>query len=329
MIKTFKKYSLFTKILRFTNWLILTIFGISVIDNFGLDFFRNFFMELRITLAAIITYFSNTHFYSFIASLFKSKEEVTKPKISIREEPMSWESSRNESEIKQSKGNSKISLAEWLKPEPEIKPEESNNTKYLIIAGILIGCLAAYYWSDITPIIKNLFDKIKPKKDGDPGNNPIQPSFDNSRPSVEQRLQNIFDDKSEFKSDVSQIELIDNTQNIASTSKIDSSPSSDNSMNHYFSKPNNPIESQLTGLRPITGQDFTGESSALVQEIDTFLNYYDNASFSKAVIAAGFYKVIRERLQTLSELRGNSYEHLIQDDDRKIFRIRKSILYST
>jgi hypothetical protein len=46
-------------------------------------------MELRITLAAIITYFSNTHFYSFIASLFKSKEEVTKPKISIREEPMS------------------------------------------------------------------------------------------------------------------------------------------------------------------------------------------------------------------------------------------------
>jgi hypothetical protein len=100
-------------------------------------------------------------------------------------------------------------------------------------------------------------------------------------------------------------------------------------MNHYFSKPNNPIESQLTGLRPITGQDFTGESSALVQEIDTFLNYYDNASFSKAVIAAGFYKVIRERLQTLSELRGNSYEHLIQDDDRKIFRIRKSILYST
>jgi len=40
IIKWIKKYSLFTKIFRFANWVILSIFGISLIDNFSFDFFR-------------------------------------------------------------------------------------------------------------------------------------------------------------------------------------------------------------------------------------------------------------------------------------------------
>jgi hypothetical protein len=85
-------------------------------------------------------------------------------------------------------------------------------------------------------------------------------------------------------------------------------------MSHYFNKPD-AIEPQLTGLKPITGQDFTGESTAVVNEIETFLNYHDNASFPKAVIGAGFYKVIRDRLAKLADLRNNSYEQLIQDNE--------------
>jgi len=90
-------------------------------------------------------------------------------------------------------------------------------------------------------------------------------------------------------------------------------------MDHYFNKPEaidaEPIKAQLTGLRHITGQDFTGESTAVVNEIDTFLNYYDGASFPKAVIASGLYKVIRNRLSTLADLRNNSYKQLIQDNE--------------
>jgi hypothetical protein len=142
-------------------------------------------------------------------------------------------------------------------------------------------------------------------------NTNIQPSLDN-KSTVEQRLQDLIN-KSSNNSD--KIELKDNTQNIASSSnvKLEDSPnsSSDNSMNHYFTKP---VEQQLTGLRNITGQDFTGESTAVVNEIDTFLNYHDSASFPKAVIGSAMYKLIRDRLQKLSDLRPNSYEHLIQDD---------------
>src|SRR6266851_4013014 len=97
----------------------------------------------------------------------------------------------------------------------------------------------------------------------------IQPSLDN-KPTIEDRLKNLVNSN---KSDQSQIQLVDNTQNIASSSKVkldntqnvdsklDNSPPSDNSMNQYFTKP---VEQQMTGLRDITGQDLTAETNSVV-----------------------------------------------------------------
>jgi hypothetical protein len=125
----------------------MAIFGISLIDNFGIEFITNFFKEIKVIAYSITNYFSNTHFYSFIASLFSKKEDVTKEtEVSLRERPMSGENSRNESKIGESKRNNKIS--EWLKPEPEIIQEESNNKKYLIIAALLILAGLSWYYSD-------------------------------------------------------------------------------------------------------------------------------------------------------------------------------------
>jgi hypothetical protein len=309
IIKTFKKYSLFSKIFRFANWIILSIFGISLIDNFPFNFTK----EIRYILSSIVTYFSNTHFYSFIASIFSTKEDTSK--ISIREKPMSWEDSRNEYEIKQSKRNSKIS--EWLNPEPEVK-EESNNKKYYAIAGMLIlACLSWYYWDEIrtiTPTITNYFRRPRPGNDGigdgntGMNNGNIQPSLDN-RPNIADRLKSLVN---KTESDQSQIELQDNTKNVASTSKLDNS-SSDNSMNHYFSKP---VEQQMTGLRDITGQDLENETKSVVNEVSQFLNYYDNASFPKDVaVSAGIYKLLKDRLEKLM-VKNNLFWGEISDDDK-------------
>jgi hypothetical protein len=121
----------------------------------------------------------------------------------------------------------------------------------------------------------------------------IQPSLDN-RPNIADRLKNLVNSN---KSDQSQIELVDNTQNVASTSKLDNSPPSDNSMNHYFTKP---VEQQMTGLRNITGQDLENETKSVVNEISQFMNYHDNASFPKDVaVSAGIYKLLKDRLNKL------------------------------
>jgi len=200
-----------------------------------------------------------------------------------------------------------------IKPEPEIKEDESNNTKYYIFAAMLLACLSWYYWGDISPVLNNWFHRIKPKKDGTGGDNPTnnQANLDN-RPTIEDRLKNLV-----CSNNSDPIQLQDNTQNIASSSKVkleDTPSSSNSSMSHYFNKPD-AIEPQLTGLKPITGQDFTGESTAVVNEIETFLNYHDNASFPKSVIGSGLYKLIRNRLAKLADLRNNSYEQLIQDNE--------------
>jgi hypothetical protein len=159
LIKIFKKYTFITKILRFANWIILSIFGISMIDNFEISFITNFFKEIKMITYSIVSYFSGTHFYSFISSLFSTKEDISNQgKISIREKPIYSEHSKIESKISESKGSSKIS--EWLKPEKEeIKEEESSNTKYYIIAGIIIfACLAWYYSDEIRPGTESLFE---------------------------------------------------------------------------------------------------------------------------------------------------------------------------
>jgi hypothetical protein len=89
LIKIFKKYSFITKILRFFNWIILSIFGISFIDNFGLDFISNFTKEIRAITSSIVAYLAGTQFYSFVSSLFTSKENLPKQdKISLRDGPL-------------------------------------------------------------------------------------------------------------------------------------------------------------------------------------------------------------------------------------------------
>lgn len=146
IIKIFKKYSLFRRLWNILNTIVMGIFGISLIDNFGFYFITNFIEEIKVIAYSITNYLSNTHFYSFIASLFSKKEEVTKEsKISLRDEPLIEENrrqtKRNGEKVER---NSKIS--EWLKPETPIIEEESNNKKYLIIAALLILAGLSWYY---------------------------------------------------------------------------------------------------------------------------------------------------------------------------------------
>lgn len=76
LIKIFKKYRLIRTVLKTANWTILSIFGISVIDAFGLGFLVNFFREFTKIIGNIVGYLSNTTFYSYIFSIFKSTEDI-------------------------------------------------------------------------------------------------------------------------------------------------------------------------------------------------------------------------------------------------------------
>jgi len=159
IIKIFKIYRIFRTLWKIINTIVRSIFGISLLENFGFEFINNLLIELKIITGNIINYLSNTNFYLYLSKLFSSKEEkeekeeVTSTGRSQSEKSsrIYKESSSNERKIGQSDVNSKIS--EWLKPEEktEVKIDDkiskTNYIKYFIIGGtiIIISSLGWFY----------------------------------------------------------------------------------------------------------------------------------------------------------------------------------------
>jgi hypothetical protein len=54
----------------------MTIFGISIFDNLGFDFIRNFIFEIKIITSNFIEYLTNSSFYKYINKIFTGKEII-------------------------------------------------------------------------------------------------------------------------------------------------------------------------------------------------------------------------------------------------------------
>jgi len=57
----------------------MTIFGISILDFYGLSFIASFYTEFTSLLGNMVNYLTNTHFYTVLSGLFTSKIEVVQP----------------------------------------------------------------------------------------------------------------------------------------------------------------------------------------------------------------------------------------------------------
>jgi hypothetical protein len=53
----------------------MTIFGISILDFYGLSFIASFYSEISSLLGNVVNYLTNTHFYTVLSGLFSSKVE--------------------------------------------------------------------------------------------------------------------------------------------------------------------------------------------------------------------------------------------------------------
>jgi hypothetical protein len=58
------------------NSIVMSIFGLSLLDNFGFEFIKDFMIEIRFIAVNIIEYLSNTRFYQYLNNLFSNKEEI-------------------------------------------------------------------------------------------------------------------------------------------------------------------------------------------------------------------------------------------------------------
>jgi hypothetical protein len=180
-IQIFKRYKLFRRLWITLNTIVMGIFGISLFDNFGFEFIRNFGNEMKLITYSIVSSFTNTQFYQYLNNLFseKEKEEIPSSKTTNENSSISGITKDTGEISEDNRRNSKI--AEWLKPDvkEEIKeeiPEESLiNSKYLILAGLLIGSILMWlYYDEAKAGGASLVEWVKSFWPGnDPDNDPV------------------------------------------------------------------------------------------------------------------------------------------------------------
>nr|AWB36250.1 hypothetical protein [Lactarius sp. (in: basidiomycete fungi)] len=143
LIKTFRKYSMLRKCFMVLNMIVLSIFGISLMDIYGLSF-----------LAGIIETIRSTYVYSWFAGLLASKEIETPSRL----KQINPTSATNEKGSGLTEGFKRL----IIKEEPQIEEDTPiYKNKWAIIAVIwLLSGLGWWYFGDN---IKDYF--FKPSDD--------------------------------------------------------------------------------------------------------------------------------------------------------------------
>jgi hypothetical protein len=254
IINLFKKYKLFRKFYFILNTIVMSIFSISLIDNFAFDFIAKFLAEIRSIFTNSVDYLSNTQFYKYLNNLFSNKEKiitgdkVIKEKIISGDKVIKENSNYNEVIKEKSKDNLKNQgvwtptdspqhkLSEWLKRKEENIAEESNEEsvysnykRYLIIMGLVVGsCFVWVYFYDIKETGSNLKNWIQSFwGNGDPGNNNAPDLPPESRISQRAELERLVKEKTKETNEKISDLLVDKGK-----SKM-SSPSLEES-NHFY-----------------------------------------------------------------------------------------------
>jgi hypothetical protein len=147
LIKIFKKYRIFALLWRITNWIAVTVFGMSVMDIYGINFISNIFTFLR-----------ESSIYLWISSLLGNNSEVKK--IPSRLDTINHAATGTE------KNSTVIErIKDIIQGEPEIIVEDDTpiyKNKYVITAAILIllGLSYWYFKDSVDPVISDTVEKL-------------------------------------------------------------------------------------------------------------------------------------------------------------------------
>jgi hypothetical protein len=158
----FKKYKSIRAVLKLANYIILTMFGMSLFDAFGLGIIIKFFNESRLIFGSIIAYLTDSTFYIWLMKMFNISEEPYSVRSSYKKpmEKIDWKAEL-------AKADREREIEEWKRRYAAIKKEEESGYTRVIILWTLVlaGSLGIWYYGRdalefITPL-SNISDLIK------------------------------------------------------------------------------------------------------------------------------------------------------------------------
>lgn len=185
LIKFFKKYSIIRRIYVIINTVVMSIFGISMLDFYGLSFISAFIAELTSITGNIINYLSNTRFYSYLAGLLGHKVIPVKESSTKMGSMIGIDSSSTKLS-KEVETNNRLS--EWFNKQEEVKNDTPfYQNRYFIYGTIFVAsCLTYYYFGDDIKVYGlTIWSWLRGRRNGDnppdnpPVNRPIQSNNSN------------------------------------------------------------------------------------------------------------------------------------------------------
>jgi len=170
VIKFFKRFSILRRIWLILNTIVMSIFGISMLDIYGISIISALFSEILNISANIATYLSSTKFYGLLTGFLGYKIE-TPTKI----EPLGTTNKSSTRIETSSKGISKVN--EWFNREEIIEDKPFYQSRWFIYGSLILisGITYYYYGTEISAGATSLWNWIRGRRPDNPPVNPNNP----------------------------------------------------------------------------------------------------------------------------------------------------------
>jgi len=183
----FKKYKSIRAILKIANYMILTMFGMSLYEAFGFGLIANFLGELKNILWSGVKYLTETTFYRYLISTFNAVKDTSVRSTYKKPVEIDWKEEYQKAERQRE-------IEKWKEKYERNRQdnEKTDVTKTVLLLLLFLGGSAAtwYYGKDALDVISplwNMKDIIKRVLRGGRGND----DDDNNYPDTTEFNKNI------------------------------------------------------------------------------------------------------------------------------------------
>jgi len=179
LLKIFKQYKSVRAILKLANFIVWSMFGLSIFEAFGFSFLIRFFNELRYIFGSIVNYLTDSTFYNYMKSALKTVDQNDSVRSGYKKtvEKIDWKAEFEKAERQRE-------MEKWRDKYEKHQDDKIDTKTIALLVLLLSGTIATWYYGPdllylFSPIwnMKDLIKKIlrggRDDDDGDDNNIPI------------------------------------------------------------------------------------------------------------------------------------------------------------
>ena len=152
LLKIFKQYKSVRAVLKLANYIVWSMFGLSIFEAFGFSFLIKFFTELRYIFGSIINYLTDSTFYNYMKSVLKVAEENQSVRGIYKEpkEKIDWKAEFDKAERQRE-------IDKWKEKYSKHQEDGIDKKTIALLLLLLGGTITTWYYG---PELLNIFSPV-------------------------------------------------------------------------------------------------------------------------------------------------------------------------